>query len=67
MSVTLSPTAGSPVAVPMLAYWPASAVPDAVQVIDSPGASSVFGQVTVSPWSSVTVTPSVTLPVLVTT
>ena len=34
-----------------------SATPFAVQVIDSPGASSSLGQLTTTPWSSVTTTP----------
>jgi hypothetical protein len=51
----------------MLAYWPATAVPLAVQVMDPATARVVWGQVTVTPWSSVTVTfVRSTLPVLVT-
>ena len=48
--------AALPVAVPMLAYWPATAVPLPVQVIEAPAASVSVGQLTVTPWSSVTVT-----------
>jgi hypothetical protein len=52
----------------MLAYWPETANPDAVQVIDSPAASVVSGQVTVTPWSSATVmSVRVTLTTLVET
>src|SRR5687767_13849205 len=51
----------------MLAYWPNVAVPFAVQVIVSPTARVVFGQLTATPLSSVTLTLlSGTLPVLVT-
>ncbi len=57
-----------PVAVPMFSYGPRAAVPVAVQVIDSPEASTSSGQLTETPWSSVTAMPlSVLLPVFVTT
>ncbi len=57
-----------PVAVALFSYWPSVAVPDAVHVIDSFGASVVCGQVTVGSGTSVTPTfVSVTVPVLVTT
>ncbi len=45
-----------PVTAPMLAYWPAVAVPLAVQVMTSPTAKVFLGQLTTTPWSSVTVT-----------
>ncbi len=41
---------------PRLAYWPTCAVPEAVQVIDSPEARVVCGQLTTTPWSSLTST-----------
>ena len=45
------------VAVPTLAYWPAWAVPVAMQTMVSPGASNVAGHETATPWSSVTEMP----------
>ncbi len=49
-------------------YWPATAVPLAVHVIDSPMARLVCGQETATPWSSATATlERSVLPVLVTT
>ena len=52
----------------MFLYGPSVAIPVAVQVISSPTASVVCGQVTVTPWSSVTVTSvSAALPEFVTT
>src|SRR5215210_1407960 len=38
----------------MFSYWQATAVPWPVQVIDSPGSSAAFGQVTWTPRSSLT-------------
>ncbi len=70
MSVTVTgPDGPAPVAVtvPRLAYWPATLVPVAVQVMSSPGARVATGQDTATPWSSVTTMPvSGTLPVFVT-
>ncbi len=57
-----------PVAVATFAYWPATAVPLAVQVIEAPTARVVWGQVIATAGLSETVTPvKGTLPVLVTT
>ena len=54
--------------VPRFEYWPAATVPDAVQVMASPGPSMARGQETVTPWSSATETAlRVSIPVLVTT
>ena len=63
MSLTGLPSGGVPVAVPMLLYAPSTAGPEAVQVMLSPTSRVVFGQLTVTPWLSVTVTSvSLTLP-----
>ena len=51
----------------MFAYWPATAVPVAVQVVDAPGASWLTGHTTEATLSSVTTTlVNVTLPVFLT-
>ena len=66
--MTLRPDGGVPVTMPMLAYWPAVAMPLAVQVMTSPTAKVFLGQLTTTPWSSVTVTLlKSSLPVFVTT
>ena len=68
MSVSPWPCASVPVAVPVFSYRPRSAVPVAVQVISSPASSTSSGQLTETPWSSVTaMLLSVLLPVFVTT
>jgi hypothetical protein len=53
------PPSAVPAALPAVSYWQAWAVPEAVQVMVSPAASTFFGQLTAMPLSSLTPIPEI--------